>query len=149
MSYQIKDISFSDVSEKDWPLLFKLERTTINDHIYQPITNFDDFRKYFLRSTVFKVNLAQKTVGYCAYQKKEVEAEITGLLVVSKFRKKGIGELMLIKMLKDLGKIKRIKLITNPKNAIALRLYLKYGFIISDLKKNYWQRQPRLILYKV
>ena len=138
--------------EEDWPVIFKLEQTTIGDNIYQPVTDFDEFKEYFIGALMFLVVFKGKEIGYFGYKVDKNKAEVLGLLVIEDFRKKGIGEMMLKKMLDDLKIIKTVKtinLITNPKNSTALCLYLKNGFVIEGWKDNYWQGQARVFLNKV
>ena len=49
-----------------------------------------------------------------------------------------------------LKEIEKIELVTHPQNTAALKLYSKYGFIVTGQKENYYgDGEPRLILTKV
>lgn len=147
MEISPKNISFSKT--KDWFLLLELEKTMLGNQIYRPIIDINKLKKYFSKSIIFKVNINGSLAGYCAYELNQKIAEITGLLVIDKFRRKGLGELMLKKIIKDLKNIKIIKVITSPENTVTLRLYLKHGFVIKEWINNYWQGKPRLVLYRI
>ena len=142
------DVRFVKASETDWPVILDLEKSEIKNKIYKPIVDTKELKKYFSKSVIYKVAINNVLVGYCAYELKTNTAEITALLVLKQFRNKGLGEKILKKILEDLREINELKVITSPKNTIALRLYLKYGFIISKWIDNYWQGEPRLILIK-
>ena len=142
-------INFVKATDNDWPILLELEKSEIGNTIYAPETDMNKFKKVFSKSVVYKVTVDGKLAGFCAYELKKDEAEITGLLVLKEFRRKGVGELMIKKLVNDLKTADKIKITTSPENIVALRLYLKYGFVIKGWKDNYWQGQPRLILYRI
>lgn len=146
---QASKISFVKTTDKDWSILLELEKTEIENQIYRPITQMAELKKYFSKSFIYKVLVNEKLAGYCSYDLNKEEAEVTALLVLKSFRKKGLGELMLKKLLEDLKSIYKIKVTTSPNNTITLRLYLKYGFIIKEWVDNYWKGKPRLILYRI
>lgn len=141
-------ITFEKATHKDWQIILELEKSELDNSIYKPITDIEELKKYFFKSVVYKVFQSGKLVGYCGYELRDEEAEVTALLVLEQYRKRGLGATMLSKLLTDLTSVKRIKVITSPKNSVALRLYLKHGFIIEKWLDNYWQGEPRLVLYK-
>ncbi len=141
-------VIFIKASDSDWPILLEMEKSEIGNTIYAPETNMNEFKKFFANSVLYKVFVQKKLAGYCGYERRKNEDEIMGLLVLKPFRNMGVGDLMLNKMLNDLKSIHKIKLSTSPKNTVAIQLYLKNGFVITEKKDNYWQGQPRLILYK-
>lgn len=145
----MNELSFVKTTDKDWPIILELEKGMLGNLIYRPITEMEELKQYFSKSTIYKVTSNKNLVGYCAYERIIDKAEVTALLVLGQFQKKGIGELMLKKMVNELGDIQNIKVITSPENTVALRLYLKYGFVIKEWKENYRQGQPRLVLYKI
>lgn len=142
-------ITFEKATHKDWPIILELEKSELDNQIYKPITQIEELKKYFSKSVIYKVFVERQLAGYCAYELNNEVAEVTALLVLKQFRNKGLGELMLRKLLQDLKSIHKIKVITSPENTTALRLYLKYGFIIAEWIDNYWQGEPRLVLHKI
>lgn len=149
MISSMNEVSFVKTTDKDWPVILELEKGMLGNLIYRPITDMEELKQYFAKSTIYKVTFDGSLMGYCAYERSDDKAEITALLVLKQFQKKGVGESMLKKIVDELGNIKSVKVITSPENTVALRLYLKYGFIIKEWKENYWQGQPRLVLYKI
>ncbi len=145
---QPQKVSFIKTGDEDWPILLELEKSEIENDIYRPITEMDELKKYFSKSVIYKVTVDEKLAGYCSYDLNKEGAEVTALLVLKPFRRKGLGGLMLKKILGELKTVKKIKIITSPENIVALRLYLKQGFVIKEWIDNYWKGKPRLILYK-
>jgi len=128
-------------------ILLEIEKLEIGNTIYNPITDMNEFQKFFEKSVLYKVFVEQKLAGYCAYEIRDNEAEIMGLLVIKKFRNRGLGNIMLQKLLYDLKSIPTIKISTSPENILAISFYQKHGFTIKEQKNNYWHGQPRIILY--
>ncbi|PJE62935.1 hypothetical protein COU88_02255 [Candidatus Roizmanbacteria bacterium CG10_big_fil_rev_8_21_14_0_10_39_6] len=145
----LNGVTFLKTTETDWPIILELEKGMVGNLIYRPIIDIEELKSYFSKSTIYKVISGKSLIGYCAYELTDNTAEITALLVLNQFQKKGVGECMLKKIMEELDAIQNIKVITSPENVVALRLYLKYGFIVKEWKENYWQGQPRLVLYKV
>ena len=83
-------------------------------------------------------------VGYCGMYHETEEAphycNIEALAVVSEFRRKGLGGLLVQKMLdtaKELG-LDRAELEVNTKNADAIKLYQNFGFVIQGRIKGFY-----------
>lgn len=78
--------------------------------------------------------------------------EISSIVVHTDYRRKGLGKMMLDKILKEIRrnqKYKKIYLTVSPLNLGALLLYLKNGFMIYDFKKNvYGEGADRIYLVK-
>lgn len=142
------NITFRKAAHDDWTILLKLEKSEIGNIIYAPETDMAEFKKFFSHSVLYLIFVDTKLAGYCGYEQRPEESEIMGLLILKPFRNKGIGEESLKKCLNDLRAAGKIKISTNPKNSIALLLYQKYGFKITELKDNYWHGQSRVILYR-
>jgi|GEM_PF-1077903 len=149
MKISSKDISFVFTTDEDWPILLDLEKTMLDNQIYRPIVDMNELKKYFSKNIILKVKIDKKIIGYCAYKPTQKTAEITALLVIKEFRRRGVGELMLKKILSDLKNAKIIKVITSPENTIALEIYRKHGFAIKERLNNYWYGQPRIVLCKI
>lgn len=142
-------ITFHKLENKDWSLIVDFEKSMTGNRIYSPEINLDELKKYFAKSFIYVVRLDDQPIGYCAYEIGKDEAEITALLVVPSFQKKGIGETMMKKMLSDLKSAKKIKVSTSPENVAPLILYLKNNFVIKGWNENGWHGQPRVILYRI
>lgn len=80
-------------------------------------------------------------MGYCGFWLILDEAHITTIAVNPKFRNKGVGEILLQKMI-DAGYAKNTKWFTlevRSGNIAAQNLYYKYGFKSLGLRKKYYQ----------
>lgn len=65
--------------------------------------------------------------------------EISSIVVNTKYRKQGIGKMLLNKIVEEIKKnqhFKNIYLTVSPVNLGALLLYLKNGFVVYDFKKD-------------
>ena len=118
-------INFVKATDNDWPILLELEKSEIGNTIYAPETDMNKFKKVFSKSVVYKVTVDGKLAGFCAYELKKDEAEITGLLVLKEFRRKGVGELMIKKLVNDLKTADKIKITTSPENIVAFKNLFK------------------------
>jgi len=69
------------------------------------------------------------------------EAHITLLAVHPDYRRQGLGQLLLFKLLEDAiaRKLAWATLEVNENNLTAVNLYKKYGFQIAGKRKNYYQ----------
>lgn len=68
------------------------------------------------------------------------DVEITNIVVKKSMRKKGIGKLLLEKLIEMAKETEKdnISLEVNEKNSIAIDLYLKYGFKKLGVRKKYY-----------
>ena len=81
-------------------------------------------------------------VGYCGmyHETGETPCSIEALAVVPEFRRKGLGRLLVQKMLdtaKELG-LSKAELEVNTKNVDAIRLYQDFGFAIEKHIKGFY-----------
>ncbi len=111
-------------------------------------TDFDEFwnaniLKSELESTNSKYIVAKENdeiVGFAGIIVTPVDVEITNIVTKKRNRKKGIGKLLLdklIEMTKEL-KVEKISLEVNEKNNIAIHLYETKGFEKVGLRKKYY-----------
>lgn len=122
---------------------------TLNDfYEIEPIYNlkFDDFWKPLnlkseLENISSKYIVAKEgntIVGFAGIWFSVDDAHITNIVVRKDFRNKGIGSLLLERLI-ELAKCKTaLTLEVNVKNKIAQKLYLKYGFEILGIRKKYY-----------
>jgi len=146
----LKDlITYKQANDDDLDTLFNIEKSLSDNPIYGAFTDQKEFEKYFIGHKMFLVVYQDKPIGYFAYKVIDKDiSEISGFALLKGYQSKGIGTIMMNKILDDLKNIKRIKIFTSPENIPALILYLKNGFVIREWKENYFQGQPRVILYK-
>ena len=114
----------------------------------EPIYNleFDDFwkpqnLKSELQNVSSKYIVAKENgeiVGFAGIWYSVDDAHITNIVVRKSYRNKGIGSLLLEKLI-ELAKLKTsLTLEVNTKNEIAQKLYLKYGFKNLGIRKKYY-----------
>lgn len=114
----------------------------------EPIYNleFDDFwkpqnLKFELQNVSSKYIVAKENgeiVGFAGIWYSVDDAHITNIVVRKSYRNKGIGSLLLEKLI-ELAKPKTsLTLEVNTKNEIAQKLYLKYGFKNLGIRKKYY-----------
>lgn len=95
--------------------------------------------------------IEDKVVAYLGYWQILEEAHITAVGVIPKYRKQGLAQQLMIKMLNDcLDKsIRWITLEVKASNIGAQKLYEKFGFSVMGRRKNYYQaeREDALIMW--
>lgn len=82
-----------------------------------------------------------KIVGYCGLWNIVNEGNINNVAVLNQYRGKHIATTMLKKLI-ELGnqmKINAYTLEVRTSNEPAIKLYLKFGFIIEGIRKNYYE----------
>ena len=76
--------------------------------------------------------------------------EINNFYVIDKYRNRGIGSLLLEKVI-ELGKKQKIKNITlevRKNNILAISLYENYGFIAKSIRKGYYNGTDGILMEK-
>jgi ribosomal-protein-alanine N-acetyltransferase len=93
----------------------------------------------FARSSALKTSL--KTIGMACLWAIVDEAHITLLAIAPEYRRQGLGELLLLTLLKDAiaRKLEWATLEVNVNNFGAINLYKKYGFQVAGTRKGYYQ----------
>ena len=121
------------------------------------IQDFDDFWTY----NIFKIELENpnskyivakienKIIGFAGIWKAIDVAHITNIVTAKTLRNKGIGSTMLKKLIelaKSENNINAITLEVNVNNIPAQKLYEKYGFKNTGLRKNYYNNTDDAII---
>lgn len=88
-----------------------------------------------------RVNNRSQMIGMACLWSIVDEAHITLLAIHPEHRQQGLGQLLLIILLKDAiaRQLERATLEVNEHNLGAINLYQKYGFQIAGTRKNYYQ----------
>ncbi len=117
---------------------------------------FDDFwTSSILKSeienpnTVYFVALDNDNiVGFAGIIITPQDVEITNIVTKKTERKKGIGNLLLDKLINKAKELKQniISLEVNEKNEIAIHLYEKYGFEKIGVRKKYYNGKNNAII---
>ena len=120
------------------------------------ISDFDDFwsdsilkneligenKKYILAKS------EKEIVGFCGIMINFPDSEIMNIVVKKDFRKKGIGEILLNKIIEISQKLgcEKIFLEVNEKNIPALKLYGNAGFKRVGIRKKYYENKYDAII---
>ena len=97
---------------------------------------------------LFFVKKGSVTMGTIASQMKpDGSAYISNMSVLPEYRGQGIARMAMEMILKIVGTVPRIWLVTHPENAHALNLYMSLGFVVEKQVENYYgDGEPRLVL---
>jgi ribosomal protein S18 acetylase RimI-like enzyme len=146
-----QSIVYVKAQEKDIPLLASLDKLAFNRPFDNAFTE-KEFSELIHNKKVSLFLVMKETlpIGFYIFEETaENEGEIVGIALSPTHQKQRIGTEILLKLLKEFSNKKRIKVVTHPQNTIALLLYLKHGFIISEYNETYYgPYQPRVVLYK-
>lgn len=139
-------ISYKEIA--DTALILKLDQAAFCREFDCPFKSEEEVKKYFANSKALLILDGKEPAGYYSYKYVHPdEAEITGIVVIPSYQGKGIDSMVLKKILSELKNVKKVWLLTHPKNIAALKLYFKFGFVITGWKDNYFgDGEPRLIL---
>jgi len=87
-------------------------------------------------------------VGFGGIWFSPVDAQITNIVVKKQARKRGIGSLLLEKLIEIAKQSEKdnISLEVNEKNIEAIKLYEKYNFKILGIRKNYYNGKENAII---
>lgn len=139
----------------------KIEKMTITDlnNIKDNLNNdFDDFWNYNVLKEEIESNnskyiiakIDNEIVGFAGIKIIMDEADIMNIVTKKTFRNKGIGTLLLEKLISITHELQlsSISLEVNEKNSPAIHLYDKFGFKNLGIRKNYYQDKNAIIMTK-
>lgn len=120
--------------------------------------DFDDFWNYSIlkdelnnkNSKYLVAKLNNKIIGFAGIKIIIDEADIMNIVVKKKSRNKGIGSLLLEKLI-DLSKslnLTSISLEVNEKNISAISLYKKFNFKEIGIRKKYYKDSNAILMLK-
>ena len=120
------------------------------------ISDFDDFwNENILKSelqnpfsTYIMAKLGNKIVGFAGMIDTIDQMEITNIVVKKDYRKNGIGNILLNKLISLAKENKKTKIIleVNENNISAIKLYEKNGFKKCGLRKRYYNNTDNAII---
>ncbi len=141
-------LEYKIATQDDIPLLISLEQTVSGNSTYSAELDANDWIEDLKNGTVLLSEMDGEVIGNASYEPRGADTfYISGLMVVPKFQGKGIGRIVLQKLLDDMNDAKRIELVTHPDNVAALKLYESFGFVVESRHENYWgEGEPRLLL---
>lgn len=121
------------------------------------LTEFDDFWNYNVfksellnpNSKYIKAELEGKIIGFAGIWKAVDIVHITNIVTAKSYRNKGLGSIMLNKLI-EIAKLETdidsITLEVNSNNIPAQKLYEKYGFKTVGLRKKYYNNKDNAII---
>jgi len=130
------DVLLRKAEEKDLPAIHNME-----ENIFSMAYSEETLRTT-LGSSAEKIYVAvyqDEIAGYIIFSKVFDEAELIKIAVNTLYRNKGIGALLMNKMIEEAGEDSIYFLEVRVSNESAIRLYEKYGFVETGIRKNYYQ----------
>ncbi len=143
------EIKFKKATINNWGQVEKLEKSSATP-LFAACSGEAGYKRYIKESKVFFIMYNKKSIGTISYKIENDETVlINGLTVLPEYRGKGIATNAMKKLLSNLRN-KNFSLLVHPEKTVALLIYLRLGFVITDWKDNYFgDGQPRLFLKKV
>ena len=120
--------------------VIKVEEKAYGEHHWSKESFFNELNnqlaKYFCA-----FNEQGELVGYCGCWQILEEAHITNVAVSPDFRRKNVGEALLVAIIKSCYKemVKYLTLEVRVSNEPAIKLYEKYGLKSLGIRKGYYQ----------
>jgi ribosomal protein S18 acetylase RimI-like enzyme len=131
---------------KEANVLFELENRALNRDFDLRSANVQQQIEYLRGSEIYILYDEREPVGFFAFRRDSSGIEARSIVVVPEKQGKGYGKEIMKKLL-ELANGNNIRLVTHPKNRIAIAYYLKSGFEIYGWKENYYgDGEPRLLL---
>lgn len=143
------NLSFRKAALADWKTVLFLEKSSSNKLFYAFI-NGEDVKEYLSKSEVYIIYKSKAPIGTISYEiKNNDHAYFDALTILPRFRNKGYATMALEWIFKKLKKFKTIDLLTHPHNTAAIKVYLKFGFVIDSWKDNpFGDGEPRIRLVR-
>ena len=139
-------ISTKQIYKEDIELCYKLDSNTISLWSKNQWTN--EFKKK--GTQVFGILTENLIVGICVLQVVLDEAQINFFVVNQKYRKRGIGSLLMKYLIKRCRKqnINKLLLEVSSKNIIAENFYNSFDFYTVGIRRNYYKDGSDALLKK-
>lgn len=143
------NLSFKRAALADWETVLFLEKSA-SSKLFYAFTNEKDVKEYLSKSEVYIVYKSKTPIGTVSFEiKGKDHAYFDALTILPKFRNKGYATMALKWIFKKLDKYKTIDLLTHPHNMAAIKVYLKFGFVIDSWKENsFGDGEPRIRLVR-
>ena len=139
-------ISTKQIYKEDIELCYKLDSNTIS--LWSKNQWSNEFKKK--GTQVFGILTENLIVGICVLQVVLDEAQINFFVVNQKYRKRGIGTLLMKYLIKRCRKqnINKLLLEVSSKNIIAENFYKSFDFYTVGIRKNYYKDGSDALLKK-
>lgn len=138
LQFEIPGILIRKMQLQDLDKVHELETKIFNDPWSRESFAYEIRNNPF--SFLFVVEKDKEIIGYAVYWYLNHEAHIANLAIDQKFRRKKIGELLLSYLLNEMKSqnVRVVHLEVRRSNIAAQNLYLKKGFKITGVRKNYY-----------
>lgn len=143
-------LTYKKANRTDIPKLVDIDKKAFNRDFDNPMSA-EEFEKYMFSKpgeTGFIYN-NETCVGYYSWVDIDDDTtEIVAIAILPEYQRKTFGSKGIQMMLDKLRHKSKLKIVTHPKNLVALKVYMNNGFIISGYSEDYYgPDQPRVILY--
>ncbi len=131
---------FESLSYDHLPQIAAIEAATFaspwTENMFKP--DVEDANAYYVVGVE-----AEEVVCYGGFHKVLDEAQMANIAVKEKYRGKGLGK-MLVKKLLELAKsigVKSVTLEVRADNAVGIRLYESFGFRTEGVRRKYYENE--------
>lgn len=140
-------LSIIDFKEEYIESIVEIEKTSLFSHWTKQMFK-DSFSN---KNHFFKIGIYNdKIVGYIIYSVVLDEAEILNIVIESSYRGNSFGKQLLNHAIEDIknNKCSVVFLEVAKKNMIAQCLYAKFGFVVYNIRKNYYKNDDAVLMKK-
>ena len=136
----ILQISIEKMSVEDIDDVAKIEAEAYGKHHWSKSSFYDEMQNELAKYYVAKTSSGE-LIGYTGTWHIIDEGHITTIAVKKSYKRRYVGEAIIIKILEDCYKagIKYLTLEVRVSNTPAINLYTKYGFESLGTRKGYYQ----------
>lgn len=137
-------------------IISKMTLTDLEELSPMLIKDFDDFWSISIleselkneNSNYFIVRDNCQIIAFGGFWESVDDVHLTNIVVKKTCRNKGVGSFLLEELIKQarLTKKQSFTLEVNENNTNAKKLYLKYGFKIVGMRKNYYNNQDNALI---
>ena len=139
-------ITVRQAKNKDWEVVMWLEKIALGP-MYSTGVEKEDITRYIKYETILLAYSGKEIVGKISYVEEENVVDISGLIIVPKWRGKGFGKKLTMMMMEIFPGAKTFKLTVHPKNVAAIKIYTNLGFEEMKVVADYYgDGEPRLLM---
>ncbi|MDB5260546.1 MAG: acetyltransferase [Candidatus Nomurabacteria bacterium] len=142
------ELKYKKAIIEDIPTLISIEQSIVGSKTYSAMLEESEWIKAINDGPVYIIEKDSKIAGDVMYEMKSPDhAYISGILILPEFQRQGIARQAMDYILKEIGEVKRIDLVTHPDNFKAISLYESLGFKIESRKEDYFgDGEPRVVM---
>lgn len=136
----ISQVYITNMSADDVSDVVAIEAEAYGEHHWSKSAFYDEMNNNLAKYYCAK-NTEGKIIGYAGTWHIIDEGHITTIAVSSEYKRKHVGEALIVKILEDCysAGIKYLTLEVRESNTPAINLYKKYGFSSLGTRKGYYQ----------